>query len=855
MCWQLRRPAIFTLVENGPLSQLGNSVSGRGPIQRTKRRALGFENLESRRVMASLPFGALPQDNAEFMLGRVAVTPVFLESNGTLDANTENWTTSEIDQVLNNIRDGLNWWVDTLAGITNKHSLEFVIDDRFARTPVSTKYEPISRPSDDNVLWVGDFLRNQNYTVGSVNDRVTAFNNDQRQRLSTDWSFSIFIADASNDSDGRFASTGSFGQAFAYPGGLYIVAPSGRPSATFTHETAHIFWAFDEYAGGDDWTAKRGYYNVQNLNSAENPTAGFVQKPSIMASGQSFQQAFLTNTSSPETLAQIGWRDSDGDGIFDLLDVPLEFRGMVQHEVSLNQVRVKGTAKAVALRNWNSDGYQSDITLNRIRKLEYRADGGAWTSLANFDAYAVDIDQTYNIPAGINALELRFTDTSNGVTSDPIAVDIGATKYVGTGIQGVVFQDADKDAGLDLQESGLGGWTIDLQNADGSAIQPYASLIGSQYPEGVISDGTIPGVTLTAPGDLDIGRVASIGDEFDANVVRTIGWSSFSQGGTFGTWSGSRYLRADFATAQRSVSIEFQGASTESYGRLEAYDRQGNLITRAMTGKLANGQKQTLVLNAGSATIATLRAYSQGKGSVRLDKLLAGATVSTTTDASGRFSFGGLADGSYRLHVVPPNTTFRPTEKFVPVTVSSGVASSTIAFEKFVSQWQNPNNPANVDDLRGVEPLDALIVINLINRSGVRDLTDSDPVSPYVDVNGDGKLTPIDALQVINVLNRNGVSSEPNTIAPTTKSGGATGGISRSSTPSGEPNELPDLTILPIFSGSGHGVYGKWEGRGVWVIDWLFSCTLESKSSEPFTDVSFQLAPDEVDRVLRNLFA
>ncbi len=46
-----------------------------------------------------------------------------------------------------------------------------------------------------------------------------------------------------------------------------------------------MFWARDEYAGGGSSADRRGYYNTQNLNAADNPAQGFVQQPSIMATG------------------------------------------------------------------------------------------------------------------------------------------------------------------------------------------------------------------------------------------------------------------------------------------------------------------------------------------------------------------------------------------------------------------------------------------------------------------------------------------------------------------------------------------------------------------------------------------
>ncbi len=58
------------------------------------------------------------------------------------------------------------------------------------------------------------------------------------------------------------------------------------------------------------------------------------------------------------------------------------------------------------------------------------------------------------------------------------------------------------------------------------------------------------------------------------------------------------------------------------------------------------------------------------------------------------------------------------------------------------------------NDLR-VTPMDALVVLNELNRGGIRDLA-GEQVQPskFVDVNGDNKISALDALQVINALNR-----------------------------------------------------------------------------------------------------
>lgn len=78
----------------------------------------------------------------------------------------------------------------------------------------------------------------------------------------------------------------------------------------------------------------------------------------------------------------------------------------------------------------------------------------------------------------------------------------------------------------------------------------------------------------------------------------------------------------------------------------------------------------------------------------------------------------------------------------------------------FLASHHNYWSGKDVNDDFKVSPLDALVVINDLNRSGARDLTGVSVESGrYLDVNADGKVTPIDALQVLNALNRGEASN------------------------------------------------------------------------------------------------
>src|SRR5262245_45714085 len=73
--------------------------------------------------------------------------------------------------------------------------------------------------------------------------------------------------------------------------------------------------------------------------------------------------------------------------------------------------------------------------------------------------------------------------------------------------------------------------------------------------------------------------------------------------------------------------------------------------------------------------------------------------------------------------------------------------------------WQNPYVTRDVSGDGVVVPLDALMVINEVNRpsisgpNGELPPRSEHPDAPYLSVNGDNLLAPVDAVLVINALN------------------------------------------------------------------------------------------------------
>ncbi len=734
-------------------------------------RRLKIESLEQRRLLAGLPYGAIPQDTGEYMLGRVAVTPVFLESNGQFDVSTENWNPQQIQATLQKIQTGLDWWVDLLATKTTKHSLEFVMDTTYAVNPVGTKYEPINRVSNDFGLWTQEFLTTAGFNgTGSLEQDMRNFNIAQRQKLGTDWAFTIMVVNSNNDSivdgDGTFAIGGAFSRAFGFAGGLFFVSPSTRPASTFAHETGHQFWAKDEYAGGASYNEFRGYYNTQNINAADNPSVGFIQQPSIMASAELLDNAYANHVSPASTLAMIGWQDSDGDGIFDVLDVPLELTGTGAYDSINGRYHFNGFAKVGVLANTNPEGLRNDISLNRVSEIQYRIDNGSWVTLSQPDAFEATLDLDFAVPGNAQTVEIRAIDAKTGLLSNVFQGRVNRADAVPTpGINGFVWLDNNKNGLRDPGEFGDTGWTIQVLSGNGQPLTLRTNIEPDNLPDGLLTANSVPGFTITALGNDSDGRVGVFPDSVNSTGAKN--FRSYSTGAQswLSSWTGNaRRMKVQMASPVSVVEIDAIGALSQSYGRLEAYDTSGNLLDRFTTPKLSDGQVGKMRVESTAANIAYIIAGAHANSSIRLDNLKLGPQTSTTTTAFGQFVLPYIPAGNYQVKVTPPATGFGSVSSGGSqqnVTVSAPASTATgvdFAFQttSIGGGWQNTATPLDVNNDLAVTALDVLLIVNEINQNGVRQLPQGGGGPPYVDTNGDSVVSALDALLIVNFINQGG---------------------------------------------------------------------------------------------------
>ncbi|MDA1050594.1 MAG: FG-GAP-like repeat-containing protein [Planctomycetota bacterium] len=91
-----------------------------------------------------------------------------------------------------------------------------------------------------------------------------------------------------------------------------------------------------------------------------------------------------------------------------------------------------------------------------------------------------------------------------------------------------------------------------------------------------------------------------------------------------------------------------------------------------------------------------------------------------------------------------------------------GTATGTVTITvRGKNDWHRESMPLDVNGTATVEPLDALIIVNWLNREGPGKLPGlmTAPVF-WLDVNNDGSVSPVDVLQVVNHLNRFFASGE-----------------------------------------------------------------------------------------------
>lgn len=257
----------------------------------------------SKEDVAFRTFGS-PLDTSLYLIGSVSVNVVFVESDGSIDPNVYNWTDETRETFSEAAQSGMQWWSNMNS---NAHVTYQVISET-----IETGYEPTLRDIGSQYFWISEVMSKTGIDGYNILDMVGEYNIRKRNQTGLQWSFTIFAVNGELFSDYRYA--------MAFINGPYMVVSSldsgfFSTESIIAHETGHIFGALDQYReAGTACNAASGYLNVETQNSEQEGCLSDV--PSIMRG----YDAYYNNQLDPYAAGQVGWMDSDGDGVLDPVD-------------------------------------------------------------------------------------------------------------------------------------------------------------------------------------------------------------------------------------------------------------------------------------------------------------------------------------------------------------------------------------------------------------------------------------------------------------------------------------------------------------------------------------------------------
>jgi len=313
-----------------------------------------------------------------YLVGDVAIGIVMPESN-TDSPDTEEWDPARQDAVVAEIVQGCSVLADQVLPWAG---LDFVYD---VQRSVPVGVEPILMPSSQAGVWAREAVQ----ALGHSSAR--AYVEHMIEAQGTDWGVVAFVADDLNDPDNRFADGSRF--AFAYLGGpsIWMTYDNdgwgiNRMDTVFIHEMGHSFRALDEYASSDPrCEARGGVLGIENQNADVGCLSDVpcIMRGNGMTSGSagSDPAAALMAGHCEWTQGQMGAWDLDLDNLADLRDVPPQsgLDHVLPSPVETADLTVTGRATAKAEAGEVGEDRYPGHTLNRISRVEYRLDGGAWT--------------------------------------------------------------------------------------------------------------------------------------------------------------------------------------------------------------------------------------------------------------------------------------------------------------------------------------------------------------------------------------------------------------------------------------------------------------------------------------------
>jgi hypothetical protein len=456
---------------------------------------------------ASAAYAPSDTQTSSFLYGSVAVKVLFVEST----SGTENWTETEVNKVKGEVVQALDWWTVAATvpggpGDPARPSAQLTWDvsyvspfdgDAADRAKINVNVEPITQSVYTAAAnWIPQVAAA--FVGGSGPSAVRALADNVRDTAGTDWGFVLYVVDSSGVPEGYFIDDHKAAGA-ALNGPWAVVTYGAGDLGTENLEVliakmvGHVFGAGDETydeLGGCYNAEIYGYLRVTHANCER---AAAQLQPSLMRDGQDMYDAYQEFQLSESARQEVGWRDSDGDGVYDVVDTLRDsFTGLTAPpcptlhlaNVAINSVPalpdgiINPVGAQWGVRVWDPEAnsgqgdYQNitlytPVTINRPSFVWGRVNGGEWVQGAPSDGVWDEELESYTISlpgeAGIvNEVEIAIMDRWAQVSTmsdPPVEVSIApAPAYVIAGNNLYESNDTSKVNLFDLAGQ-PGGWT------------------------------------------------------------------------------------------------------------------------------------------------------------------------------------------------------------------------------------------------------------------------------------------------------------------------------------------------------------------------------------------------------------
>jgi hypothetical protein len=221
------------------------------------------------------------------MTGLSLVVLLFIESDGSKEPSTEDWSGEQ----MGHVEDELGW---ALGRYEELAPCDAGASFRVMTQTVGCGYEPIAHHATDSDAWRNDVM----LRLGASGEE--AYADRLRREHGTDWAFVVYAVNSANDGDGLFPG-GWMGFAYFCGPVMACASGSGWLRSCFMHEVGHVYCALDQRGNDGPCWAMGGYnLDVPNLNSLTGVCQGQTQFPSVMRWPWEYDV-------DPYMARQIGW--------------------------------------------------------------------------------------------------------------------------------------------------------------------------------------------------------------------------------------------------------------------------------------------------------------------------------------------------------------------------------------------------------------------------------------------------------------------------------------------------------------------------------------------------------------------